>query len=180
MSGFLIDETKHRYGKLVVVKRVKNSLQGNVRWFCKCDCGGYKTVRGIHLRSGSIQFCGCSHKFPIGQAALHAVFLRSRNSAKKRGYTFKLTEGVFASLSQENCFYCGSPPSAIAKQPGCNGHGIYNGIDRIDNTRGYIEDNCVPCCWICNRAKGALTVNDFITWIKRVSVFPVKGGSCVV
>ena len=153
MGGF-IDEVRHRYGKLVVVKRVKNSLRGQVRWFCKCDCGGYKTVKGIHLRSGSIRSCGCLHKFPIGQAALHGVFLRLRNSAKKRGHVFKITEKVFTSLSQKNCFYCGGPPSAIAKQPECNGHGIYNGIDRVDNTKGYIEDNCVPFAGFAIEQKG--------------------------
>jgi hypothetical protein len=27
------------------------------------------------------------------------------------------------------------------------------GIDRVDNTKGYHKENCVPCCWKCNRMK---------------------------
>lgn len=27
--------------------------------YCKCTCGGMKTVRGSHLREGSVKSCGC-------------------------------------------------------------------------------------------------------------------------
>lgn len=28
-----------------------------------------------------------------------------------------------------------------------------NGIDRVDNSKGYTSENCVSCCWKCNRIK---------------------------
>jgi hypothetical protein len=46
---------------------------------------------------------------------------------------------------------------------------IYNGIDRVDNTRGYSIDNCVACCKQCNWAKRELPQQEFIDWIHRVS-----------
>jgi len=31
--------------------------------------------------------------------------------------------------------------------------------------------NCVPCCAICNRAKGRSTYEEFINWIKEIKEF---------
>lgn len=30
------------------------------------------------------------------------------------------------------------------------------GLDRVDQSKGYTKDNCVPCCGQCNRWKGRL------------------------
>jgi hypothetical protein len=38
----------------------------------------------------------------------------------------------------------------------------YNGIDRVDSSKGYYIDNCVPCCGICNTCKMDLTLDEFI------------------
>lgn len=54
-----VDLTNHTFGKLTVVKRVKNSNTGIVRYLCQCECGNYTTVAGGHLTSGKIQSCGC-------------------------------------------------------------------------------------------------------------------------
>lgn len=42
----------------------------------------------------------------------------------------------------------------------------YNGIDRVNNDIGYIKNNCIPCCKICNRAKNSMSYDDFLNWIK--------------
>ena len=51
---------------------------------------------------------------------------------------------------------------------GYNGIYIYNGIDRIDNNKGYTIDNIVPCCHICNQAKSSFTLQEFQDWIEKV------------
>lgn len=58
----LIDLTGKRFGRLVVVQRTENSKRGESNWFCKCDCGGTKIVKGNHLREGSTKSCGCLEK----------------------------------------------------------------------------------------------------------------------
>jgi hypothetical protein len=50
--------------------------------------------------------------------------------------------------------YCHYPP-----------RGGFNGIDRVDNSKGYILGNCVPCCSWCNRAKADGTLAKFMDWI---------------
>ena len=40
-------------------------------------------------------------------------------------------------------------------------------IDRVDNTRGYIVENMVKACWICNKTKG-----DIITSKQAKLIMP--------
>ena len=47
----------------------------------------------------------------------------------------------------------------------------YNGIDRVDNTKGYQVNNCVASCFICNKAKGVMTQSEFLNWIQDLIEF---------
>ena len=58
----VIDETGHRYGRLVVLRRVAAALllsQRPARWECRCDCGTLRVVTGGQLRAGNVKSCGC-------------------------------------------------------------------------------------------------------------------------
>ncbi len=46
-----------------------------------------------------------------------------------------------------------------------------NGIDRVDNERGYLTDNTVPCCWECNDMKATSTAEEFITHSYKIVAF---------
>lgn len=65
----------------------------------------------------------------------------------------ELTEETFKNIVKHPCYYCNT-----IQDKG------FNGIDRMDSTRGYILENCVSCCDECNTMKGSL---DVITFIKR-------------
>ena len=64
-----------------------------------------------------------------------------------------ISKTKFDSIVQNGCHYCGKTGP--------------NGIDRVDNTKGYVESNCVPCCKHCNYVKGNLSVADFKIWKDR-------------
>lgn len=82
--------------------------------------------------------------------------------AKKRGLVFELTVNQFDELTKQPCFYCGGY---------CNSN-YHTGLDRVDNSRGYVLDNLVPCCQMCNRAKHTRTQTEFKEWvIKLCAVF---------
>jgi len=78
-----------------------------------------------------------------------------KSRAKTRGKEWKLSYNVFKELWQKSCYYCGSEIKTI-------------GIDRVDNSKGYILNNIVPCCETCNKAKLCLSENDFIEHCKRI------------
>lgn len=61
-----IDLTGQKFGRLTVVK--KNGCQnGHILWDCDCECGNTITVKGIHLKSGHTQSCGCYKKSQISK-----------------------------------------------------------------------------------------------------------------
>ena len=54
----IINLVGKRYGRLVVIEKA-DSLNGHVRWRCKCDCGNECVVHGSALKSGNTTSCGC-------------------------------------------------------------------------------------------------------------------------
>lgn len=83
-------------------------------------------------------------------------------SAQKRGIDFTLPKTIFNELILKPCFYC----SYIKKDE-------VNGIDRIDNNKGYVEDNCIACCQFCNLAKGTQHPQEFIDKMKAIYKFNI-------
>lgn len=49
----------HRFNRYVVIEKSASSISRQAMWVCRCDCGTVKIVRGSHLRTGTIQSCGC-------------------------------------------------------------------------------------------------------------------------
>lgn len=162
----VIDETGKQYGHLTVVKRAPNRKGGKARWLCQCDCGNTSTVDGNNLRSGMTKSCGCQRgiHLPSGVAAFNQVYNMYRINSRYRKRDFKLTKTELKNLTQQSCHYCGHAPRSLKKEERYNGWYAYNGLDRVDNTRGYIIDNVVPCCFFCNRAKREASLNEFRDW----------------
>lgn len=156
-----------RFGSLVVLSRGEDRLcvlsngEKAVRkvWMCECDCGVQREFNQSDiLRILSKNIMGCGYKCPYRIVArqekrisgLDGVYNEYKKNANKRGYTWHLSKDDFLEITQKACFYCGSSPSKQKREF------VYNGIDRVDNEVGYVENNCVPCCWSCNRMKGEL------------------------
>lgn len=168
-----------RFGRLIVLEKTNkikttSSERKNIKWLCRCDCGLFKEVYGSNLRDGKTKSCGCLWKSCSVSSIRNRVLCGYKEGAKSRGYSWGLSEQEFDLLTNQNCYYCGVEPNSIRIN---NGNGatklsfIYNGIDRLDNTKGYEVDNCVSCCRICNKAKDVLTPKDFISWANRVSEY---------
>jgi len=93
-----------------------------------------------------------------------------RIRARKRGISFDLTPERFRDIIMQNCHYCGSPPQSVERPNTSYGQDFFhNGIDRQNNTQGYREGNCVPCCGTCNYMKGTRTPGDFTAWAARIA-----------
>jgi 5-methylcytosine-specific restriction endonuclease McrA len=95
-----------------------------------------------------------------------------RSGAEGRSLSYELSPATVEKLISANCTYCGIAPSATIRHSRKDAAGmLYNGIDRVDNSLGYTEENCVTCCGTCNYAKNTLSASDFQTWIDRLVAF---------
>jgi hypothetical protein len=164
------DITNMKFGKLTALKPTNKKHRGNYLWECKCECGNKTEVTVVSLNSGNTKSCGCMFKFSWGQAALNTLYREYSRSAKKRGYSFELTKEEFEQLTEKNCVYCKVQPSQYYGHKEQHGEYIYNGIDRVDNSKGYVLGNCVPCCGTCNMAKRDLPIDDFLKWLERYKI----------
>ena len=164
----LIQEVNNHYGDWIVLSYAGNR-KGKSMWLCRCACGREYVVCGTNLRNGKslrCKHCAKCHpsakRLPKGQSGFNMVFHRYKVEAVKRHLEFALSKRLFKFIQKQKCYYCG-----VLQYN--NEHGYrYNGIDRVDNAKGYIGGNCVSCCSICNRAKMGLTISRFYRWIKRI------------
>lgn len=171
-----------RIGKLVVIQFL-GSREGNGLWKCKCDCGNEKEYISKLLNYGAVRSCGCLQKEKASQhiktlakqlkpeTLINWVIAGYRHRAKEKGSVFGLSLEECSKLFSQNCHYCKASPSSFKTNKTNTSQFYYNGIDRIDNSRGYEKDNVVSCCGQCNRAKGVLSQKDFYDWIQRVKNF---------
>lgn len=173
----IILEAGRKFGRLTVVEDTRRrSKNGTVIWLCRCECGNLCKVLVTNLLKGSTRSCGCLRletvRLNYGQAAFNKLYTLYRIGAEQRGLTFPLAKEEFRKLTSGNCYYCGQEPSRVSHNNGKKskffGNYTYNGIDRVDNLKGYEPKNCVTCCFECNQAKLALTQDGFLSLVKRI------------
>ena len=58
----VIDIRGQTFGRLIVVRREGVCKSGDVKWQCRCVCGGQASASGYALRKGNTQSCGCLQK----------------------------------------------------------------------------------------------------------------------
>jgi hypothetical protein len=93
----------------------------------------------------------------------HVVWNFYVKGAKKRGMDFTLNKILFEEMIVKPCFYCNYQKN-----------GEVNGIDRLDNQKGYVDDNVVPCCETCNILKGTQHPQEFIDKIKAIYDYQIN------
>lgn len=165
----LVDITGRTFGKLTVIK-----YAGYYKWECVCDCGTICVIRAGDLKSGDTTSCGCYRKEKAtrgrtsGEASFGRLFRTYVRNARLKNREFLLSEGQFKELVEGDCYYCGNNPTQIIKNNWDTGEFLYNGIDRVDNDKGYSVDNCVSCCKLCNFEKSDYPIQEFSEWVVKV------------
>lgn len=178
-----VDITGQKFNRLLVLRfvGVTGTNDNYAVWECLCDCGNVDNYKASNLKRGDAQSCGC-HKSdslrkrlrkPIGAATVNERMAHYKCNAKRAGREFLLTSEEFKKLVLSPCYYCGLLPEKIVFHKKKRGKRVewttaMNGVDRVDNSRGYAADNCVACCCICNRGKMDRTVQDFLDWARRI------------
>lgn len=165
-----------RFGKLTPLNRSRIGPMGKTWWHCVCECGNEHVVLAQHLKSGKVSSCGCAIKEIViarnkgwlrdlantrGKNGLLAkrnrLFYSYAKSSVYRNIEFLLTREEWDDLVDSPCYYC----TDISKP--------FGGIDRVDNTIGYVLENCVPCCKTCNLMKRVSTKDEFIRQCQKIA-----------
>ena len=174
-----LDLTGFQKGKLTLTSfshsHAQPSGQKRAMWNAECACGNTTIVSVTNVVHGKTESCGCirklgNNKKPLGEASFNHKFLSYKARAKthKKNLEFNLSKDEFRDLILQPCHYCNAISSMSFKSRTSNGDFVSNGIDRIDSNMGYIKDNCLPCCTICNKMKNNLSYKEFIDHIERI------------
>ena len=177
------DLTGSVFGLLTVISYAGVDKIYRRKWNCICSCGNKTISLGQSLRSGNSKSCGCVRTAYLqsfkgkrrpelsvgnGIAARNSIIATYKLAARRRDKEWNLSTSEVEALFKGDCHYCGKMPSQRRSHGKEYGGYTYNGIDRVDNTKGYHINNVVSCCSKCNRAKDDMTVDDFLAWIDRV------------
>lgn len=125
----------------------KQPPPGNMETGFVCRvCNVLKPAEAFQTKNGMVWRYDCKECAALKQRTImrtiQGQFSAAKNIAKQRGLSFELTFEQFAVLRTKSCHYCGWPLTETS-----------TGLDRLDDTKGYLSENVVPCCWECNQAR---------------------------
>ena len=176
-----------KIGKLELLYPTKHPKWSGIYWACKCECGSEnKIYKEYLLKNNKLNSCGCDNGNAkrilnaIPRKWKHVMNIYKNRALKRDKREFSLSEIEFKTLIESVCVYCGDTGSnCIYPKPKKTSKKYrikelayyYNGIDRIDNTKGYTLENCIPCCWRCNQAKHDMEQREFLAWITRITLY---------
>lgn len=165
------------FDRLTIIEHIEKR-----NWLCKCICGNTCISSEYDLmrknKNKKKRSCGCLLKDStriLGKRKrklkynkdIYAAMLIWKDRYNDGNISFK----QFLKLASNKCFYCKRKPFKVftlKRTPGYNPF-IYNGLDRVDNSKPHNFDNVVTCCIDCNWAKNNLSLSTFLNWLNRIS-----------
>lgn len=162
------------FGDWKVLRHDGESVRRVIALCRSCDIERSVDIFNI-MRRGRTRCQSCANKskygsyqpLPPGEAVKRSLYRDMRRDAVRRKYEFDLSYEQTVKLVSSDCEYCGSEPNRLVKTR--LESMLANGIDRVDNSIGYVVTNCVSCCKVCNYMKRTMTREEFIRHCKRVA-----------
>ncbi len=157
------------------IQSIGQQGQKTAYWLCRCKCGREKSISQKSLVSGISSKCiWCRSRKPDGDSARKWILASYKRKAKERGLIWSLLNDEFYCLIQSPCFYCGIGPTNCCRRYEKTEGLLYSGIDRVDNSSGYVSGNVVSCCAVCNQAKHTMSASAFISLADRIVEYQKK------
>jgi hypothetical protein len=182
-----------KFGRLTVVGFAGINKRHFTLWECECECRNKCIVKGVNLQLGLTQSCGClAHDYHVQQGkriaqlnplragthrkdvAFRDLIRQYKQNARARNIAWEITDEDFRRLTGSPCYYSGLAPAHVFRTKSGDLY-VYNGIDRVDSTKGYTLENCVPCNPAINKMKFELSQEQFIALCRLVARrFPAR------
>jgi hypothetical protein len=77
-----------------------------------------------------------------------------KGAAKSRNISMQLSDTQIESFLNKKCYYCNENNAM--------------GIDRLNSKEPYCMENCVTCCFICNRIKNKYSLELFLDKVSKI------------
>jgi hypothetical protein len=152
-------------GKLTAIKPIKGNKPGDsIVWEFICSCG--KTCHYPNKRvfssscSPHVACPDCENLMTCEQKRgflpLEMAYKNTKILANCGYRNFEISLKQYDQLTTNKpCYYCGKNDGRC-------------GLDRIDSTKDYQLDNCIPCCITCNRMKTNTKQKEFLKHIEMI------------
>ncbi len=161
---FQVTPSRARNGAKFCSKRCHDiGLQKDPGDFTCAGCGEEKTADDFytdnHAPRGRVARCKDCYRAKQKNVINFKPYRREgayKRDAIKRGLTYELTREQFMAFWRRPCSYCGDEIQTI-------------GLDRVNNSIGYVDGNVVPCCRICNAMKSSMSAAEFVDRCRRIA-----------
>jgi len=167
------------FGRLTLIRREKESSSLNWVVQCSCEKKTIKVVRASNILRGATKGCGCLQIEGLKIGMEKAKHGNSRRSKKTKEY--KVWEGMKKRCLTDNPKYaiyknievCDRWKSSFQNFLDDMGAIPSNdhSIDRIDNSKGYIEGNVQWVHKLANLMKNKFTDEEYIEMCEKVAAY---------
>ncbi len=118
------------------------------------NLNGVKTMNKLNLKK-PYEWC-------------YNMLYRKIKSGHRITFINTLTYEEFLEFTKiDKCYYCNSNIIWRPHHIKGKGNGGYH-LDRKDNNLGYTKENCVVCCFVCNKMKSTMVKENFINHIQKI------------
>jgi hypothetical protein len=178
----LIGQKFNKLTVLAMAPMPANVKQKKRYWECKCECGNIKIISTNNLKMGSVVSCGCSRYINkrilskkygpevLNHSFTNVYWFRLMHNAKRRKIEFNISkEYAYEQFLKQNkkCAYSGRD-LIFTKNYCLRGKEQTASLDRIDNTKGYIEGNIQWLHKDINRLKSNFSESDFLDMCREI------------
>lgn len=161
------------------------------KWLCKCDCGTIKLLLASCVRDKKTKSCGCYNsklaserwkkrhknghflsKPKPSKLIIYDFWSILLNQAKRRNIEFDLKPQYLDKIFLKQKKKCVYTDLSLTLPINCyeRRNGLYNAsLDRIDNSKGYVEGNVQWVHKRINMMKHSMSEDDFITICNMVA-----------
>lgn len=179
----MIGETVGHYKILEYLRCTKRSHNNKTDVYFKVQCIHCGKIREeLYNKTNWCRYESCPDCSRLKLTEEERRFKEYKQGAKQRKINFDLNFQDFSKLIKQNCVYCGGEPQYRYRTIGIKSKVLLkmNGIDRIDSSKGYSMDNCVPCCTKCNQMKLDYSKKDFLEQVAKIYKYQIIQGSTTI
>lgn len=165
------------FGHLTVKEYAGQDKKKRALWAVVCVCGKECVKQSYHLVRGATTSCGCERnaaKRGGSETTKNISYKTHQKRAREKGIAY-LTREAWSEIVVRPCHYCRGYDMRGYRTATSMSDSVFetmiiplNGVDRVDNARGYEPENCVPCCYACNRAKGSMSYGEFVEHVRKM------------